>query len=262
MIWPRYRRTTVLRIGFSGVREVLPHLGSVSEGINRMLKWIEQPYAETAHGGDAGLSRDGMLITGQSGLASGTHVASNLGWREVQKLSVGDKVLTFDHGMQTIVDIQRERIPVPEMALPDTRLPVWVPEGALHNRTDLWLMPDQGLLVESEAAIDVLGDPFAVVQAKALAGFRGIQPLVPRLAIDITMLSFAQDEVVYVEGGMLAHCPRPRQILLDRAEPGAQLYEVLDLRAARFLVECLIEDDCASGFICNPEELAVMAQVA
>ncbi len=193
---------------------------------------------------------DGMLITGQTGFIGGTHVASNLGWRGVDALCAGDLVLTFDHGMQPIVDIQRELLFMPADGVPEAHCPVLIPEGALHNRTDMWLMPEQGLMVESDAAIDALGDPFAVVPAQALIGFKGVRRAEEYDRLEVTTLAFANDEVVYVEGGMLAHCPRPRRILTDMAEPEQPLYDVLNLHDARFLVECLAEEEGLDGFAC------------
>ncbi|MEY8840691.1 Hint domain-containing protein, partial [Cribrihabitans sp. XS_ASV171] len=113
-----------------------------------------------------------------------------------------EKVLTFDHAMQTVTDIQRERFVFPDHALPDDRLPVHVPEGALFNRRDLWLMPEQGMLIECEAVHDAVGDPYAVIPARLLCGLRGIQTGRPANAVEVVTLAFAQDEVVYVEGGM------------------------------------------------------------
>ena len=113
---------------------------------------------------------------------------------------------------------------------------------------NLW--PEQGLMVESDAAIDVLGDPFAVVPAQALIGYRGIARAGGYDRLEVTTLAFANDEVVYVEGGMLAHCPRPREILTDRPAPEQPLYDVLNLHDARFLVECLAEEEGLTGFAC------------
>lgn len=223
-----------------------------------MFGWKEKTTSIAARPAEISGAMDGLLITGQGGFVSGTHVASNLGWRAVETLSVGDKVLTFDHGMQTIVDIQRETLFAPEHALSSAQRPVLVPAGAMNNRTELWLMPDQGMLVESDAAIDVLGDPFAVVPARALKGLRGIRAVSAAAdRMDVTTLAFVDDEVVYVEGGMLAHCPRPRCILTDAPVTGAELYDVLNWRAARFLVECLIDDDDdGAALICDPDEIA------
>lgn len=220
-----------------------------------MFGWNEMNAAITARTAEVSGAMDGLLITGQSGFVNGTHVASNLGWRAVEALSVGDKVLTFDHGMKTIVDIQRETLLAPEHTLPPAQRPVLVPEGAMNNRADMWLMPDQGMLVESEAAIDALGDPFAVVPARVLKGLRGIRAAAPTDQLTVTTLALADDEVIYVEGGMLAYCPRPRCILTETPKTGSELYDVLDMRAARFLVECLIDEDDGAALICDPDEI-------
>jgi len=220
-----------------------------------MFGWKEKKNTGPARNVELSGAMDGLLITGQAGFVAGTHVASNLGWRAVEALSVGDKVLTFDHGMQTIVDIQRETLFAPENTLPPAQCPILVPRGAMNNRKEMRLMPDQGMLVESDAAIDALGDPFAVVPARVLKGLKKIRSAPPVDRLDITTLAFANDEVVYIEGGMLAHCPRPRCILTEAATIEGSLYDVLDTRRARFLVDCLIDENDASPLLCNPEEL-------
>ncbi|MFT7594430.1 MAG: hypothetical protein ACI8R4_001751 [Paracoccaceae bacterium] len=221
-----------------------------------MFGWKDKKNTGPARNAELSKAMDGLLITGQAGFVAGTHVASNLGWRAVEALSLGDKVLTFDHGMQTIVDIQSETLFAPENALPLAQCPVLVPQGAMNNRKDMWLMPDQGMLVESDAAIDALGDPFAVVPARVLKGLKGIQSTTPVDRLDVTTLAFANDEVIYVEGGMLAYCPRPRCILTETLTTEDSLYDVLDTRRARFLVDCLIDENDASPLLCDPEELA------
>lgn len=221
-----------------------------------MFGWKEKKPTTAERSAQIGGAMDGMVITGQSGFVVGTHVASNIGWRAVEKLSVGNKVLTFDHGMQAVVDIQRETLLAPENAITRAKTPVLVPEGAMNNRKEMWLMPDQGMLIESESALDPMGDPFAVVPARSLKGLRGIKSAPSVDKIIVTMLAFANDEVVYVEGGMLAYCPRPRSILTDSPMASAGLYDVLGMRAARFLVECLIDDDNGAALICNPDEVA------
>ena len=221
-----------------------------------MFGWNNKMTTITARTAEVSGAINGMLITGQGGFIAGTHVASNLGWRSVDTLSVGDKVLTFDRGMQTIVEIQTETLFAPEHALSPHQCPVLVPEGALNNRCDMWLMPEQGILVESDAAIDAMGDPFAVIPASALKGFKGISAVPPMDRLEIVTLAFANDEVVYVEGGMLGFCPRPRSILMGPSEDEDELYDVLDAQAAKFLVECLIEEDDEAALICDPDQIA------
>ncbi len=222
-----------------------------------MFGWKDTNAPISVRADRTGPSTDGLLITGQSGFVGGTHVASNLGWCAVETLGVGDKVLTFDHGMQTVVDIQRETRLAPEHVLSSAQCPVLVPEGALNNRKDMWLMPDQGILVESDAVMDALGDPFAIVSARALKGLRGIRSASPVDRLDVTLLAFANDEIIYVDGGMLAFCPRTRNILAETPLVDGALYDVLDMRAARALVEGLIDDDDdGAALICDPDEVA------
>ena len=225
-----------------------------------MFGWKPKNAAITARSAEFSGAMDGLLITGQSGFVGGTHLASNLGWRAVETLSVGDKVLTFDRGMQTVFDIQRETLFAADHVFWSGKCPVLVPEGAMNNRKDLWLMPDQGMLVETDVASDAMGDPFTVVPARALKGLRGIRTAPSVDHLNVTTLAFASDEVVYVEGGLLAYCPRPRSILTEGPAAGAQLYTVLDLRAARYLVECLIDDDDGAALICDPDELIGVAR--
>ncbi len=220
-----------------------------------MLDWITRRTVAEKPDPYLHMAAAGLLITGQSGFLSGTHVASNLGWRDVRNLSVGDKVLTFDHGMQRVVDIQRETLILPEGVPTTAQTPVRVPKDALNNRAEMWLMPELGLLVESEYVTDGQGDPYAVVPARALDGFDGIERAVPGARLNLTTLAFAGDEVVYVDGGMLCHCPRPREILTGSQGAEPPLYRVLDMEPARALLRRVFTDH-AMALICDPEEVA------
>ena len=218
-----------------------------------MFGWKEKRGQGALPSQNSSAAFGGFLITGQSGLLAGTHVASNLGWRPVEALTVGDQVLTFDHGMQTVLDIQRESYVTPQTALDSLHRPVHVPAEALYNRRDIWLMPEQGLLVESDEAEDAVGDPYAVISANMLSGLRGISSGISAGDIEVITLAFAKDEVVYVEGGMLAYCPHPRQLLFDGTMQRAPLYNVLNGASARYVVDCLIERDDASALANAPD---------
>ncbi|KAE9631423.1 Hint domain-containing protein [Parasedimentitalea maritima] len=184
-----------------------------------------------------------MVATGQGGFFAGTHLASNLGWRQVEALGVGDRVLTFDHGMQVIVEMHRETLLVPEGDMADTQCPLLVPQDALNNRVSMWVMPDQGILLESDLAVDTQGDPFVVVPACTLEGYRGIQRAQAGQRLELVMPRFAQDEVVYLEAGLLAYSPTPNSIL-ETVGTEASLYRVLPQDAARALViDMMAEED-------------------
>lgn len=172
----------------------------------------------------------------QGGFLSGTHVASNLGWRPVEALCAGDKVLTFDHGMQTVVEMVRETVQLDKGEIDPARCPMHVPRDALNNRVPMWLMPDQGVLLESDLIADQSGDPFAVVPASTLEGYRGICRLHPNESPQLITPRFEQDEVIYLEAGLLGFCPAPRDLLTIGVELQEGLYKVLPVAEARALV--------------------------
>ncbi|MEL6463841.1 MAG: Hint domain-containing protein [Pseudomonadota bacterium] len=176
------------------------------------------------------------------GLLSGTRVATSMGWRAVEALAVGDLVLTFDAGLQSLVEVRREMFWTADAPAPAVYDSVFVPAGALGNSADLELLPDQGVLVESDAACDVYGDPFAVVSAKSLEGYRGIHRVAPRTQIEVVTLVFAEEQVIYAEGGALLHCPR-LMVHLDEIGGVPSGYDVIPARDAAFLVECMKVED-------------------
>ncbi len=58
------------------------------------------------------------------GLIAGTHVASSLGWRTVDAITIGDNVLTFDNAMQPVVEIRRDVKWKDATSVPKARWPV------------------------------------------------------------------------------------------------------------------------------------------
>ena len=189
---------------------------------------------------------DGGLATLSHGLMVGTRVASNLGWRAIDALAVGDKVLTFDHGLQEVMDIRRAHV---WLDAPDTVEALWpivVPADALGNREDLTLLPDQGVMVESDAALDLLGDPFAIVTAHSLVGFRGIHRRQPKQRVELVAVYFKHDEVIFAEGGALIHCPGDMSTLDKFLNGEPQTYRVISGEQADELVlHITIEDSLA-----------------
>ena len=182
---------------------------------------------------------DGGIATLSHGLMVGTRVASNLGWRAIDALAVGDKVLTFDHGMQVITEIRRAHMWLDAPETCESLWPVVVPEGALGNREELILLPDQGVMIESDAAQDMHGDPFAILTANSLVGLRGIRHRQPMQRVELIAVYFAHDEVVYAEGGALIHCPRDMSTLDKFLEAGTATYQVLSGEEAEELADMM-----------------------
>ncbi|WP_264210084.1 Hint domain-containing protein [Leisingera thetidis] len=206
-----------------------------------MLDWLlKRSQGAPGQAMNSGFS---LVPVGQGGFLAGTHVASNLGWRPVESLAAGDKVLTFDHGMQVILELHRETLLPGEGELEPARCPLLVPRDALMNRVPLWLMPDQGVLLESDLVEDAQGDPFAVVPACALEGYRGIRRMHPGAQLDLVTPRFAQDEVIYLEAGMLGYAAAPSNLMCGRVFQEEGAYRVLPPEEARGLVLSMMAEE-------------------
>ncbi len=148
------------------------------------------------------------------GITSGTRIATDDGWRAVDTLSVGDSVLTFDNGPQKIIAITRATQFVHDGIAPEFANPIHVPAGAIGNIEPLVLLPEQNVMIESDEAEAQTGDPFALIPAKALVDYRGIDRFRALRPFDVLTLHFENDELIYVEGGalVLAHAAVPGDI--------------------------------------------------
>ncbi|MGP3695751.1 Hint domain-containing protein [Rhodobacter sp. NSM] len=183
------------------------------------------------------------------GFLGGTPIATPAGWRAVESLRAGDPVLTVDGPPQTIRLARHCRI---RPALWPPRLaPLRVPPGALKNREELVLLSGQQVLLECDQAESQFGEPFALVPAAALEGFRGIfrdPPAGEPLAVT---LGFGEEELVYAAGAALLRCgpsepPRDAvQALFARA--GAGIAPALSLEQGLHLVACLVAEEAGAA---------------
>jgi len=183
-------------------------------------------------------------VTRRSGLLHSTRVATRMGWRAVEALTVGDEVLTFDNGLQPITAVERIINWPDHRTCPDHAAPFEVPAGVLGNKERVWMLPNQLVMVESDLAEQMTGDPFALVPVDELEGWQGIKRVAPRAPHLVVVLHFADDEVIYAgdgaliftqaEGSLLDYCPAAEAYVpLDR--PVAQAVAD-DLRAREFAV--------------------------
>lgn len=199
-----------------------------------MLAWKNTAWTDTTTD-DALLTLDART----TGMVAGTKVATGSGWNVIERIEVGQKVLTFDGGLQTVVAITRH------MLVADTQdiasWPMFVPAGALGNLTDMTVLAHQSVMIESDTAEDLTGDPFALIPGTALIGFRGITQTRPTAWVEVIQLHFAQDEIVFANIGALFLCRAQSDLMSDAAPT---LYEVLPMDVAEDLVDCLaLESD-------------------
>lgn len=145
----------------------------------------------------------------QGGLVAGNRVATERGWVPVEQIKAGDRVMTFDNGLQTVTGVTRRLYPY---GRPDARaLPlVVVPAGTLGNQRAMLMVPEQPVLVESDLAEQLFGDAFAPVRASALTALPGVTAMLPEDSVTVVTLGFEDDQAIFVEGQALAICAASR----------------------------------------------------
>ncbi|MEL6957768.1 MAG: Hint domain-containing protein [Pseudomonadota bacterium] len=173
-----------------------------------------------------------------TGIVAGTKVATRGGWMPVEAIVEGQEVLTFDGGLQTVIAVTRHRLMADKRDVESW--PMVVPARALGNRDEMMLLPHQSVMIESDLAEELTGDPFALIPGASLVGFRGIAHVRPDCWVDVIQLHFAQDEIVFANIGAL-FLARAKADFFTDAAPSP--YAVLPLSVADDLVDCLMADD-------------------
>jgi hypothetical protein len=172
----------------------------------------------------------------QSGLLSGTRVATGHGWRPVQALCAGDRVVTFDAGVQPLCGVTRHPVWTGESACPQRFWPLDVGRGVMGNRAPLRIMPHQVVMIESDLAETLWGDPFALLPGLALEAAPGVARVPPGPAAEVVVLHFESEQVIFAENGLMALCPASCDLLDYARERAGPRYDVLPLIEARGLV--------------------------
>jgi len=180
------------------------------------------------------------------GILAGSLVATSDGWAEVESLAPGDSLLTFDAGPQRLAEVRHARMSMPATDWPIAHWPLQVPAQALSNRQALRILPGQLILIESDIAETMFGDPFALLPARALEPWRAIMPCPPHAGETAYFLAFEREQLVYVNGGALLHCPA--QIEQDfMAEGQGSPYVPLSLASARELIAAIIAEEVGAA---------------
>lgn len=213
-----------------------------------MLGWIgsitEKPIREAAPTGMA--QEPGGVM---AGLVSGTKVATATGWRPVEALTSGDRILTFDNGLQPLSCVRRQPLWNGNQACPQKYWPLELARGALGTRGAFSILPHQVIMLESDAAEAIWGDPFALLLAVALDGADGVSRVPPAPDAEVIALHFNEEQVVFAEHGLMFLCPSSHD-LLDYALnlQDASAYTVLPINEARRLSTTL---EAAAAFAPN-----------
>ena len=172
------------------------------------------------------------------GLAPATPVATALGWRPVGALQPGDRLLTVDGGAVPMLRLDRIDLPIRLRAV---RVPPW----ALGNRRGVCLGPGQGVVIHSPVAEELYADPFAILPAEALIGWRGILPL-PHGRVVMVLPRFAAPQVIYAARELLVACPGASGGAVGAVQPLLEPV-IFPPDQARHLARCLMAADLGQG---------------
>lgn len=162
------------------------------------------------------------------GIDASAHLATSTGHKAARDIKVGDQVLTFDNGLRAVRSVKKTHFAVRHDALP-----VFVPAGAIGNKADLVVPERQVLMIESDRAEALFGDPFALVRAGDLVGYNGICRIIPVKELELVTLEFETDEVVFGSKGELFFCALS-QTTMQRSDThaGKSAYTVLSPQLA------------------------------
>lgn len=206
-------------------------------GLKKTVLWGAHRTAEASGSYGGGY----MKSPRRTGMISGTRVATQYGWCDVTKIVPGDRVLTFDGGMQVVQTVRRERV---TQGPGDCLLEV--PAAALGNRETVHLLASQDVMIESDTAEEVFGDPFALIPAMALDGIRGIHRIAPEDELQVVAIEFAQDQVVFANIGALFLCPQRDQMnMVDAVKQDSPTYDALPMEEACLLAEAFAKEAAA-----------------
>ena len=174
------------------------------------------------------------------GIARGTHVMTSRGEVAVENLSVGDRVITRDHGMQAIRHIGRET-----RTVSDDTAPILFRAGSIKNNRDLIVSADHRVVVKGAEAIRNYGVKEVLVPARNLVDGENIVQGVGG-SMEFFQILTDQHEVIYSEAaatesfmpdenGLTALSPANRKAMIAAMPVLAQAPETYGPSARRFV---------------------------
>ncbi|MFD0860144.1 Hint domain-containing protein [Roseovarius aquimarinus] len=140
--------------------------------------------------------------TGVVCFATGARIITLNGTVPVEDLKVGDRVLTHDHGFQTIRWIGVREVSQREIINNDLLKPVCIRAGALGNglpERDLKLTRQHRVLVKSKVAERMFGQREVFLPAKDLRDLDGVETVGARFGIEYWHILFDDHEVIFSE---------------------------------------------------------------
>lgn len=195
------------------------------------------------------------------GLPVDLPIATPGGWVALCDLAPGDGVLTFENGVQPIDSIlwggvrTQDLGPTPDTTPYDLTAPVVIPPLTMDNPDQVILPPGQHLLIESDLADDMFGEPFVLLPAGALDGWRGVRRLARHRRVELGILRFARAQVVYAGRSLTLGCPgrRDTEEVMNLFHPTGPITLTMD--EARYLMAHIVADEAGAALRALPRGL-------
>ncbi|WP_253276830.1 Hint domain-containing protein [Ruegeria sp. 6PALISEP08] len=172
----------------------------------------------------------------RGGFLRSTKIATTSGWKPIERIVVGERVRTLDHGFKEVRRISTSVVVIPADERRTEYLPVFVPARAAYNGRPVWLMPEQGIALNL-SKIDAEANGISILPARMLNGVGRLMSQAPGSSFEVCSLFFDDDQVIFVEGGLQTYCPSGRFNM--RGTPNRQQYDVADEEAATDLVNII-----------------------
>lgn len=149
-----------------------------------------------------------LTASGEEGVqftcfTAGTLIACETGERKIERLAVGDRVLTVDHGLQPIRWIGTRSLSPEDLARAPNLVPIRIEAGALGDglpRERLTVSPQHRCLIRSRIAERMFGARDVLVAAKHLLGVSGVNLAPVTKQVTYIHLLFERHELLYSNG--------------------------------------------------------------
>lgn len=188
----------LLDVNISELADVLPGGSAVLSLVQGLLDTV---VVNVAYDPDGTLPLDDDDVF--PCFTAGTLIDTPLGAVAVETLTVGDLVLTADHGPQPVRWIGRRRFDAGKLAANPALVPVRIKAGALGPNlpaADLLVSPQHRILLRSRIARRMFGANEILVAAKQLLLIDGVDLAQDLEAVEYVHILFDRHEVVQANG--------------------------------------------------------------
>ncbi len=166
------------------------------------------------------------------GVAMGSTILTKKGVQTVESLAVGDRIITRDHGFQTLLWIGRSRL---EGAA--GRSAIHFAAGALGKHDAITLSPQTRVLLRSDLARALFGEAEVFARAIDLINDNTIRAVAAQQPVNVVHLLFDQHEIL-----------RTAELEVESLHPDRTLMRALDAETREALLPLLPNRDDFMGY--------------